>query len=172
MCTCYIFMLTLFCWLWSTFTRPSACNDQILKCWFCLGLILVSMILQIWKGEEVQTDDEVGVKCTLISPDGDEGFPGKLSRYWCLITWYIPILIHFLFAKFINTGKVTASITYTLNKKNELKLYYEATTDADTVHYTKKHFQYLYAVLQYRSCIPPISDTGVLTVEQVTLPCI
>ena len=30
----------------------------------------------MWKGEEILTDSEVGVRFTHVSPDGDEGFPG------------------------------------------------------------------------------------------------
>jgi galactose mutarotase-like enzyme len=100
--------------------------------------------MQIWKGEEVNTGDAVGVKMTLVSPDGDEGFPGMACPF---LDSSQPIA-HYLAAHcfclkrvervnasiaFPHAGKVTASITYTLNSKNELTLFYEATSDADTV---------------------------------------
>lgn len=55
---------------------------------------------RLWKGELVQD----GVKFTLVSPDGDGGYPGTL----------------------------TASVTYTL-KDGELKLHYQAVSDQDTI---------------------------------------
>lgn len=60
---------------------------------------------KMWKSEEIKSADKVGVKFTYVSPDGEEGFPGKLNT----------------------------SITYSLSNKNELSLDYEATTDKTTV---------------------------------------
>jgi aldose 1-epimerase len=60
---------------------------------------------QIWTAEEVNSADGVGVKLTYTSPDGEEGYPGKLD----------------------------ATVTYTLTNDNELKIDYLATTDAPTV---------------------------------------
>jgi aldose 1-epimerase len=60
---------------------------------------------KMWKAEEIKSTDKVGVKFTYVSPDGEEGFPGKL----------------------------TTSITYSLSNKNELSMDYEATTDKTTV---------------------------------------
>ena len=51
------------------------------------------------------------VRLTYISPDGEEGYPGTLR----------------------------ASVTYTLTEKNELRLAYEATTDAPTVLNLSNH---------------------------------
>ncbi|NLF09186.1 MAG: galactose mutarotase [Pirellulaceae bacterium] len=59
----------------------------------------------VWKAEPVEGDDFVGVRFTHESPDGDEGYPGKLS----------------------------AAVTYSLTKDNELRMEYEAETDAPTV---------------------------------------
>ena len=59
----------------------------------------------VWKAEPVETADSAGVVFTHDSPDGDEGYPGKL----------------------------TAKVTYTLTNDNELKMDYSATTDKPTV---------------------------------------
>jgi aldose 1-epimerase len=59
---------------------------------------------RLWKADPIQGSDAVGVKFTLISPDGDQGFPGTL----------------------------VAQVTYTLNNKNELKIDYSAKTDKPT----------------------------------------
>jgi aldose 1-epimerase len=59
----------------------------------------------IWKAEPVQAADGVGVKFSLRSPDGDEGYPGNLD----------------------------VVVTYTLTKNDELRIEYEAKTDAPTV---------------------------------------
>jgi aldose 1-epimerase len=58
-----------------------------------------------WKGNQFQTDKEVGVRFTYLSKDGDEGFPGNLN----------------------------CTVTYTLTSNNELKINYEATTDKPTI---------------------------------------
>jgi aldose 1-epimerase len=63
--------------------------------------------MQIWNGGEVFTDaaGNRAVTMTLVSPDGDENYPGT----------------------------VTLEVTYTLTAKNELVIDYRATTDAPTV---------------------------------------
>lgn len=59
----------------------------------------------VWAAEPVRTDSGVGVVFTLVSPDGDEGYPGTL----------------------------TARVTYTLlNGRNELVIDYEGTADQAT----------------------------------------
>ena len=58
----------------------------------------------VWQAEEVRGKDSVGVKLTHFSPDGDEGYPGNL----------------------------TATIVYSLDNGNELKMEYTATTDKAT----------------------------------------
>lgn len=60
---------------------------------------------QMWKAEQIKAADSVGVKFTLKSPDGDEGYPGTLD------VW----------------------VTYTLTNANELVMAYEAKTDKPTV---------------------------------------
>jgi aldose 1-epimerase len=59
---------------------------------------------QIWTAAPVPGKGGPAVKFTYTSPDGEEGYPGKL----------------------------TASVTYTLTNDNELRLDYEATTDKAT----------------------------------------
>lgn len=58
----------------------------------------------IWDAEPVSGDGWAGVKLTLVSPDGDEGYPGTL----------------------------TSAVTYKLTDKNELRIEYSATTDKAT----------------------------------------
>ncbi len=59
----------------------------------------------LWKGRPFQNSEEVGVRFSYLSKDGDEGFPGNLD---CIVT-------------------------YTLTNGNELKISYEATTDKPTI---------------------------------------
>jgi len=59
----------------------------------------------VWNAEPVETDKAVGVKFSYESPDGEEGYPGKLS----------------------------AQVTYSVTDDNELKMDYKATTDKKTV---------------------------------------
>lgn len=57
---------------------------------------------RVWAAEMIESEN--AVKMTLISADGEEGFPGE----------------------------VTVSLTYTLTEANELKLFYQATTTQAT----------------------------------------
>jgi aldose 1-epimerase len=59
----------------------------------------------VWNSEPIERDGEVGVKFTRTSPDGEEGYPGKLD----------------------------VTVEYTLNNENELKIDYTAVTDKPTV---------------------------------------
>lgn len=59
---------------------------------------------RVWKAQIVPATDGVAVKFTYLSPDAEEGYPGAL----------------------------TASVTYTLTNRNELRLDYTATTDKAT----------------------------------------
>ena len=59
----------------------------------------------VWKATPVETAGSVGVAFTHISPDGDEGYPGKL----------------------------TAEVIYSLTDDNELRMDYSAVTDRPTV---------------------------------------
>lgn len=59
----------------------------------------------VWAATTETTDNEVSLTLRHVSPDGDEGFPGKLG----------------------------VSCTYTWTNDNELKLTYEATTSKNTI---------------------------------------
>ncbi len=66
---------------------------------------------QMWDAEPITTANEVGVRFRRLSPAGEEGYPGNLQ----------------------------VSATYTLNNQNELKLEFDATTDAPTVANLTNH---------------------------------
>ncbi|HIB53409.1 MAG TPA: galactose mutarotase [Nitrospirales bacterium] len=68
----------------------------------------------MWKGESFRTDDEVGVKLTYLSKDMEEGYPGNLNN----------------------------TVVYSLNNDDELKVYFEATTDKPTVINLTNHAYY------------------------------
>jgi aldose 1-epimerase len=59
----------------------------------------------MWKSEPVTTEGAVGIKFSYSSADGEEGYPGKLD----------------------------ATVTFTLNNNNELRIDYTAATDKPTV---------------------------------------
>lgn len=59
----------------------------------------------LWKSSKQSGRDSVAVRMQYESNDGEEGYPGKLS----------------------------VSVTYALNNKNELRIHYEATTSKPTV---------------------------------------
>jgi aldose 1-epimerase len=59
----------------------------------------------VWDAKVVRGKGFVGVQFTYLSPDGDQKYPGALDTV----------------------------VTYTLNKRNALRMRYEATTDAPTI---------------------------------------
>ena len=59
---------------------------------------------RVWESETIEVDGEVGVRFRLLSEDGDEGYPGNLE----------------------------ATVEYTLNNENELRITFSATTDQAT----------------------------------------
>ncbi|KAA9149454.1 galactose mutarotase [Amycolatopsis acidicola] len=60
---------------------------------------------KVWNVTEVPGKGTAGLKLTVTSPDGDQGYPGTLN----------------------------ATVTYTLDEQNRLSIGYQATTDAPTV---------------------------------------
>ena len=60
---------------------------------------------RVWKAQPVEVKDGASVRCTYLSKDGEENFPGNL----------------------------TVSVTYTLTNTNQFKLEYSAETDKDTI---------------------------------------
>lgn len=67
----------------------------------------------VWRGTPFQHDSGVGVELSHTSPDGDEGYPGR----------------------------VTARVTYTLTDRDELVVDYAATTDwATPVNFTQHSY--------------------------------
>jgi aldose 1-epimerase len=65
----------------------------------------------VWTGELTETPEGKAVKMTLLSPDGDQGFPGNLK----------------------------VEVLYTLTDKNELIVDYKAVTDKPTVINLSQH---------------------------------
>lgn len=59
---------------------------------------------KVWDSE-MSDGDEPSLRLCLVSPDGEEGFPGTVS----------------------------VTVTYTLTKDNALQIHYEGTADADTI---------------------------------------
>jgi aldose 1-epimerase len=102
----------------------------------------------VWKAEPVSGGGFVGLKLSHTSPDGDEGFPGK----------------------------VDVTVTYTLTSANELKMEYAARADKPTVVNLTNHAYWNLAgagvgdVLGHRLMIPsgeylPADDTLIPTGE-------
>ena len=60
---------------------------------------------KVWTATPVGNDDVAALQLRLVSPDGDQGFPGTL----------------------------TTTVTYTVDDDSRLQVHYEATTDAPTV---------------------------------------
>jgi aldose 1-epimerase len=66
---------------------------------------------QVWTATAVGDDDVAALRLELVSPDGDQGFPGTL----------------------------TTAVTYSLDDDRRLSVHYEATTDAPTVVNLTQH---------------------------------
>jgi aldose 1-epimerase len=100
---------------------------------------------QVWKAEPVQQPDAVGVKFSLESKDGDEGYPGTLE----------------------------AVVTLLLTNENDLKIHYVATTDKPTVLNLTNHAYWNLAgagageILAHRMQIPA---THYLAVDDNLIP--
>ncbi len=74
--------------------------------------------VKIWKATPVQTNNTVGVKLQYTSPAGEGCTPSRPSTPPCT-TGY--------------PGNVPVTVTYTLDNRNDLRMDYNATTDAPTV---------------------------------------
>lgn len=59
----------------------------------------------VWEAEAIKGTDELAVRLHYVSPDGEENYPGTLA----------------------------ATVTYTLNNQNQLRINYRATTDKATI---------------------------------------
>jgi aldose 1-epimerase len=75
---------------------------------------LVGFGNHVWAASEVKSPGVAGVKLRLVSPNGDDG-----ANVGCSCTGF--------------PGKVTVTVTFTLNNDNQLGIHYKATTNADTV---------------------------------------
>src|SRR5262249_34952971 len=102
----------------------------------------------LWKTEPVSTPDYVGVRFRYTSPDGEEGFPGKLD----------------------------ITVTYTLTNTNTLTIDYAATTDKPTIVALTNHTYWNLAgagngdILKHELTVAadrylPIDDTSIPTGE-------
>jgi aldose 1-epimerase len=69
---------------------------------------------RVWTASPIKSRDAAGVKLSLVSPDGEQGFPGTLN----------------------------VSVTYMLTNGNDLRLDYEATTDKPTVATLTNHIYF------------------------------
>jgi len=65
----------------------------------------------VWSGESFRNGEDVGVRLSYTSPDGDQGYPGTLA----------------------------ARVTYTLTSHDELSVEYEASTDKPTIVNLTQH---------------------------------
>ncbi|MGK5169113.1 aldose epimerase family protein [Geodermatophilus sp. CPCC 205761] len=66
---------------------------------------------RVWEATDVSEGDVAALQLRLVSPDGDQGFPGTL----------------------------TTTVTYSLDAESRLTVHYEATTDAPTVVNLTQH---------------------------------
>lgn len=67
---------------------------------------------RVWDAEPIRTGEGPGLRLRLVSPDGDQGFPGELH----------------------------VAVTYTLTRENELRLDFGAQADRATVATLTNHF--------------------------------
>lgn len=102
----------------------------------------------VWKARIVEAAGDRALELTHVSPDGDEGYPGKLS----------------------------VTVTYTLTAHDELRIAYRATTDKPTVVNLTNHTYFNLAgpagadILQHQVMLDadrftPVSDTLIPTGE-------
>ncbi len=79
----------------------------------------------IWAAQEVHSAGSAGVSMTLVSPNGDEGSAFEPS---CKCTGY--------------PGKLTLTVTFTLNNSNQLRMHYHATVQglATVINFTNHDY--------------------------------
>jgi aldose 1-epimerase len=104
---------------------------------------------QIWKAEELKSSKGAAVRFTYVSPDMDQGFPGRLTTH----------------------------VTYTLTDDNELQIHYEATTDKTTIVNLTNHSYFNlhgagsgkdildHVLTLYADAYTPVDDTLIPTGE-------
>lgn len=72
---------------------------------------IIGFFKAYWNAESLESDSLPSLKLSLVSPDGDEGFPGTIK----------------------------ATVTYTLTNNDELKIEYTGTTDKPTIFNPTHH---------------------------------
>jgi len=94
---------------------------------------------KLWEAKTFQQEDAVGVVLSLVSPDGDQGYPGNLN----------------------------VEVTYRLTNSNELQMTFVATTDKTTVVNLTQHSYFNLAgggdILSHELMIPADRITPVGT---------
>ncbi len=112
---------------------------------------IVGFDKQIWNADPFETPNECGLRLSLLSPDGDEGYPGTI--------------------------KVT--VEYRLTQTNELRIHYQAETDKATPlsltnhtyfnlnGFTDKIFDHTAQILADRCLVPdetnvPVGEEGMV----------
>ncbi len=92
---------------------------------------------KLWQAKTVQQQDGVGLVLSLLSPDGDQGYPGNLK----------------------------VEVTYLLTNSNELQMTFQATTDKTTVVNLTQHSYFNLAgggdILSHELTIPAAQITPV-----------
>ncbi len=99
----------------------------------------------LWKAEPIETDDEIGIRFEYTSPDGEEGYPGNLGII----------------------------VTYTLTNNDELRIVYDAETDAPTVINLTNHAYWNLAGAKSGSILEhllQIESDSVLAVDDGLIP--
>lgn len=105
---------------------------------------------KVWASESFSNEKEVGVRFSYVSPDGEEGYPGKL----------------------------TLRVVYSLNNDNELKIDYTATSDQATPINVTNHCYWNLAgsgtVLDHELVLNcdqylPVTDAAIPTGELATV---
>ena len=100
---------------------------------------------RLWDAEPFESSAEAGVLFTLVSPDGDQGYPGTLN----------------------------VRLRYTLTDSGELRMEYEATSDGDTIINLTNHTFWNLAGAgsgTVRDHVFQSAATAYLPVDEVSIP--